>query len=270
MGNKCIKPVLTRKKANEENNIDFSNVSLKKIALKNMSNDTSVYHNQQHIRDVVNFTREAICEVSLSVPNIAYGMWRDVLISAAYLHDICHPAGDSIMTIKEVAASVTGRLPELDATLEHLHSEIGVALLSKTTSFRSYSPKCKEDRIRLITDLIMQTNIGTYKTPCSLKDTRDIAIVILRCADLSHFTFPIASHLKRVGALNNELDASMTPQQNADFIEKFVLPQFEALASICQSPQAEEWLHNVKFKYRYWSELAKDKKMENIITSQHV
>lgn len=234
------------------------NLSLYVLAQASMSNDRSIYHNHRHLQDVVLFIREAIDEAGKTNPAFREREWRDVLIAAAYMHDVAHPAGeDRENTIEAVTRHVTGKLPSIDATLEQLHGEIGVALMRKTTSFLKVALVDRDVRIERITKLILSTNIQTYGVqPIESMDTMAVATVLLRCADLSHFTFDLPKHLRRVDALNREIGSTISREKNAEFVTQFVLPQFEALSRICGTPRAEEWLTNVRFKLRYWTELA--------------
>jgi hypothetical protein len=77
---------------------------------------------------------------------------------------------------------------------------------------------------------------------------------MMRCSDLCHFTFELPLHLKRVAALNKEMGLDFCDQDNEGFINEFVIPQFELLVKVCGTPRTKEWLHNVMFKHKYWSE----------------
>lgn len=231
--------------------------SLYELAQASMSNDASVYHNQRHLRDVVVFVREAIEETVERHPAIAERGWRDALIAAAYMHDVAHPAGESRKTIESLTLHVTGRLPSIDATLEQLHSEIGVEFVIRSSSFSKVPPLDRSALIERIAKLIQSTALETYEPARGAPtDPMAIATVLLRCADLSHFTFDLPTHLRRVRALNRELGFVVPRAKHAEFIRTYALPQFEALAALCASPRAEEWLTSVRFKLRYWSELA--------------
>jgi hypothetical protein len=57
----------------------------------------------------------------------------------SYLLHLHHPAGGDRESIEDVAKYVTGNLPDFKANLEHLHSEIGVAMIKRTKSFSKHA-----------------------------------------------------------------------------------------------------------------------------------
>lgn len=232
------------------------------LVLATMSFSKSVYHNHEHVEEAARFAKEAIAEVEHNNPGLLSPEMASTLVEAAYLHDVYHPAGGDQKTIHDIAEFVTGRLPGLNSTLEHLHGQIGVALLKRTKTFRSLDLVAQARRVELITQLITFTSMDTYertmRVSLDLSDPISVAMIIIRCADLCHLTFELPKHLQRVRALNNELHTVITRADNVGFIERFARPHFEALARICRSARAEEWLVAVRFKHRYWSELATD------------
>lgn len=265
MGQVCCKKGLINQTSNHASTEQGSNngssgslnhedTSLFKIAHANMSNDESVYHNRKHLEDVVKFVKEAINEVSKSVPAIASHEWRVALVTAACMHDICHPAGGDKANIHQIAQHVTGKLPELNATLEHMHGQIGVAMLQQTKSFSKVPQQQKTIQVYRITELIMSTNLETYNIPFEPQlSIMDVAKTIIRCGDLCHFTFELPRHLRRVKALNKELGITM---DNVNFIQRYVVPQFELLSKVSGTPRSKEWLSNILFKLHYWRDLA--------------
>ena len=222
--------------------------SIFKLSLANMSNDISVYHNKTHVIEVVDFMKKTINEMQETVPEFKTKEWRFILVASAYMHDICHPAGQDRTNIEDVAKYVTGNLADLKVNLEHLHSEIGVAMLKRTRSFA----KIATDET-IITELIKATELKTYTVEYP-KSTIEIAKLMIRCSDLCHFTFELPLHLQRVRALNKEMGWDFCFQDNAGFISEFVIPQFELLVKVCGTPCTKEWLHNVMFKHKYWSD----------------
>lgn len=251
MGQVCFKPKknlpppITQSEV-ENNSNTFK--SIFKLSLANMSNDTSIYHNNTHVIEVVDFMKKIINEIDEIVPEFKTKEWRFILVASAYMHDICHPAGQDRAYIEDVAKYVTGKLPDFRANLEHLHSEIGIAMIKRTKSF---SRHMTDENI--ITELIKATELKTYTIEYP-KTTIEIAKLMMRCSDLCHFTFELPLHLNRVTALNKEMGLDFCVQDNAGFINEFVIPQFELLVKVCGTPRTKEWLHNVMFKYKYWSE----------------
>ena len=211
--------------------------SIFKLSMENMSKDSSVYHNITHVIEVVDFMKEIINEMKEIIPEFKTKEWRFILVASAYMHDICHPTGQDR----------TGKLPDVRVSLEHLHSEIGVAIIKRTKSFSRHTTD-----ENIITELIKATELNTYTIEYP-KTTIEIAKLMIRCSDLCHFTFELPLHLKRVKALQKEMGVDFCFQDNADFITEFVIPQFELLVKVCGTPRTKEWLHNVMFKFKYWS-----------------
>ena len=253
MGQICFKPPPPNNTiAHPQSELELENnsntfKSIFKLSLANMSNDISVYHNKTHVIEVVDFMKEIINEMKEIVPEFKTKEWRFILVASAYMHDICHPAGQDRGVIEDVAKYVTGKLPDVRVSLEHLHSEIGVAIIKRTKSFSRHTTD-----ENIITELIKATELKTYTIEYP-KTTIEIAKLMIRCSDLCHFTFKLPLHLKRVEALNKEMGLDFCFQDNADFITEFVIPQFELLVKVCGTPRTKEWLHNVMFKFKYWS-----------------
>lgn len=117
---------------------------------------------------MVRFVKEAIIEVSKSVPQLTSKDWRFALVAAAYMHDINQ---DNIT--QHVTEKLNGR-------------------------------KHKTIHIFRITELIMSTKLDTYSIPYEPQiSVMDIAKTIIRCGDLCHYTFELPRHLRRV---NNEIN----------------------------------------------------------------
>lgn len=217
------------------------------VGLNLMSSDPTVYHNDRHVKDVANFTREILGELKgefLLDQNMS-----KCLYVAALLHDVCHPAGGAN---KDAHENVLARTSSTH--METIHSEVAKSLLLHTNSFACLDDIQRNKNIDIITEIILATELKTYLAPEDERTSQEmmLAKLIIRCADLCHITKSLEYHLLNVKALNNECGVIMTAKQNADFIEKFTKPQFIKLHEFCESERSAYWIKQIDDKIRYW------------------
>lgn len=229
---------------------------ISKWAIMSMSHDPRLYHNDRHIQEVTEFTKEIFDEIP---ENILDKEMKKCIIIAAALHDICHPAGSSN---KQVLDYVAQRLCDNDILetthLETIHSHIAYELLRKSGSFSSLGETKEMHNIYIITELILSTDLQTYienecvKQLSNIEQLR-IAKLIIRCADLCHLVKDLDYHIARINGLNFELGFKLTNSQNLNFIITFAIPLFNELHTICNTKKTKYWVEQVHQKIEYWT-----------------
>ena len=216
----CIFSSSTTKKSQ----INFA----KKTAINYMEHGTNMYHTMEHIDDVVSFVRLVIASLrkhkKLKSHVIAH--LENILIPAAYLHDIGHPTNGPREKLEQLVFQKSSNVDIL-VSMEELHIELCKVECGDVIH---------SDMLPIL-DLIRSTNIKTYST-----DHNDLEKTIIRCADLSHFTFTWKKHYRSTRHLCNELDIYISPQSQINFIENIILPQFKLLNSLINTPESKTWL----------------------------
>jgi 3'5'-cyclic nucleotide phosphodiesterase len=219
------------------------------VAMNMMSDDPEVYHNDRHVRDVADFLKEAIRELP---DDLMFDKNKErCMITAALMHDVCHPAGKSN---KEIHDNMVEILCDDSHSnhLETIHAQIAISLLNKSNSFASLGTVVQARNYDFITEMIKATDMATYFEE-EEDEEKAIAKLIIRCADLCHVTKDMDYHMLNVKALNTELGIVLTSEQNANFLKKFALPLFNKLDDICKTEKTAEWVAAVENKIVYWS-----------------
>ena len=208
-----------------------------------------MYHNMEHIDDVVSFVRLVIASLrgkkkrrkSNTITRL-----ENILIPAAYLHDLGHPMNEPRVILenmvyrklKEKGQLLTETETNLATiTMEDLH----VALCKTECGDVIHS-----DMLPIL-ELIKSTDLKTYTS-----DHNDLGKTIIRCADLSHVTFPWQKHKRSTRRLCKELNMSISPQCQIEFIESVVLPQFRLLDLLMKTPESKEWVGCVLDNLSMW------------------
>jgi HD superfamily phosphohydrolase len=228
----------------------ISNELARAIGLKLMSKDDNVYHNKQHVLDVEQFTSEIFDELQDKYQ--LSDLIKKCIKTAAILHDVCHPAGYSNNNIHEL---VVKSINIQSDHMETKHSKISEFILHKTNSFLSLGKELQEYYIQFIIKLILSTDLNTYEKKQEEQEELKLAILILRCADLSNLTKSLDDHLLSTNRLNNELGITISPQNNIEFIIKYVLPIFTQLDFYCKSKKSNDWINNINHKIEYWNNI---------------
>lgn len=215
-------------------------------ALSMMSPDITVYHNYDHAKDVADFTQ--VIMKSLKPEYSLDANTEKCMTAAALMHDVCHPAGKSNDSFhKSVAKSMCGETDHL----ETIHASIAIVLMRNTQSFVSLGEEKQKKNYAFIEKIIHATDMKTY-----FEEEADPKIalckLIIRCADLSHFTKDSTYHLQNVQRLNTEIGTVMTPQSNVKFIQVFVVPLYKNLHKYCYESVAEQWMEAINEKLLYW------------------
>lgn len=99
-----------------------------------------------------------------------------------------------------------------------------------------------------IAELIKATELKTYSV-----DHTNLPITLIRCADLSHFTFKWPEHTQRCRRLCAETKMVFDAKSQVDFMTKFVVPQFVLLDRLMQTPLSAHWLDQVNKNLTKWN-----------------
>jgi hypothetical protein len=226
-----------------------SNELARIIGLTLMSKNENIYHNEKHVLEVEAFTQEIFNE--LKECHIILDIIKKCIKTAAILHDVAHPAGYTNHYIHE---HIIHSLIIKSNHMETKHSKITEFLLLKTNSFNIFGKDLQEYYINVIEKLIMATDINTYHES-DLELELELPILIIRCADLSNLSKSLDEHIKSIHKLNNELGFVLSPQDNIDFIIKYVLPIFTKLHTYCESQKSQEWINSINQKIEYWKSM---------------
>ena len=218
------------------------------IALQMMRHDSNIYHNKQHVKDVAEFAELIMIELQ---EYITSEMHKHI-ITAAMMHDVCHPAGRPFSEIKDKVHDLYEQNTE-PSHLESMHAEIAVNILIRSNSFLEQGENKQEEHLKMISELIMATDIKSYSNNPQILSDIEIAKTIIRCADLCHLAKNMNKHFEAIAALNQEIGMTISPKHHADFIKTYAIPQFQKLHELCKTDISDEWLKNVNNKLEYWS-----------------
>ena len=258
---------------------------LKKLSQANMSTDSSMFHTTDHVDAVADFMQKALaCLRIRTLDDTRLGSREDfdrVMISAAYMHDVCHPAGnaDERLKIERLASEI--RDPVLDsndvvhrrsmeilksidkvltdiknAKLEALHALVGVHYACGPLAFSTYQKQ-------FMMCMILATDLCSYSDIASIDmiepTVKDYGKVLIRCSDLSHFTMPWKQHLIWVKRLCKELSIDLSPEKQVHFIDTFVLPHFKALNCFLRCEESLYWIACVHSNRSVWESMMHSK-----------
>ncbi len=258
---------------------------LKQLSKANMSRDSEMFHTIDHVDAVADFMQKALTNMRFrTLDDTMLGSKEDfdrIMISAAYMHDVCHPAGkaseririeklaseihDNSYNVSDVSdvsfGSVHRRSMEIiksinnitsditNAKLEALHALVGVHYASGPMMFTVYQKQFMMCMI-LATDLCSYSDIASMDM--IMPTVNDIGKVLIRCSDLSHFTMSWKYHLLWVKRLCKELSIDISPRKQVEFIDKFVLPHFKALHCFLRSQDTIDWIASINSNRRVW------------------
>ena len=201
-----------------------------------------MYHTMEHIDEAVCFVRLVIA--SLRKEKRKKSMvtrLENILIPAAYLHDLGHPMNEPRVKLEKMVSKKSFKLSETEMyslNIEDLHAELCKAECGHIIH---------SDMLPIL-DLIKSTNLKTYTT-----NHHDIGKTIIRCADLSHFTFMWETHKRSTRRLCTELNIPISPQSQIEFIEMVVLPQFRLLDSLIKTPESKAWVECICDNLTMWN-----------------
>lgn len=240
---------------------------IRDISIANMSSDNSIFHTKNHVQQVVvHFATKALKCFDILEPDATWlynrSQFESVILCSAYMHDIYHPANgkshiDKEMIVKIASECLTGDIVNHiedtnSVNLEVLHAIIGVHHTPDSFQFNS-------NQKQFMMHMIMATELDSYsdiKIMNVISPTlQDIGKTIMRCSDLSHFTMPWKEHLLWVQRLCNEMEFEMNVCGQIDFIDKFVLPQFNILHCFARSKDTLKWLSCIMENKKVWKSM---------------
>lgn len=251
---------------------------MRKISTASMSSDTTVFHTIDHIDAVTNFMQKALeCFRIKILDDAMLGTRRTfniIMISSAFMHDVCHPAGnlDKRSVIEQIASTcldiigdtmhrksleiqsyIEHTLTDVKTTkLEALHALVGVHYASGAITFTTYQKQFMMCMI-LATDLNSYHDIANMDTV--MPTTKDIGKILMRCSDLSHFTMQWKDHLSWVKRLCKELCIDISPGNQVEFIDTYVLPQFKMLHCFLRCQESLDWISCIESNRSIWESM---------------
>lgn len=245
---------------------------VRSISRAHMSNNENIFHNHLHVEQVASFMNMALGEFKfLDINDSRIGCidtFRKIMICAAYMHDICHPANDMHMSRRSVeiiagldiktnmntsirlARHVSYTLCDMkNPKLEFLHALIGLNLTDTSISLDVYQKQ-------FLMCMILATDLDTYSDISNIDlatpSIRDVGKVLIRCSDMSHFTLKWTDHILWVHRLCTEMNTMISAKNQVEFIDKYVMPQFKVLHCLARSPVTFNWLTSVAALRQVW------------------
>ena len=232
-----------------ENELSKVETNMRTLSFHSLSQNTkNTYHNKRHVTDVVNFSKEILRIFHVPCTSIEH----KVVVYAAYLHDIYHPANNTI-DLQLYYTNLTKTCCDEIKNLEDFHARISTYILE--TQIYDHEISTSPNAKHLIYDLILSTGLKTY----SYEDPhieREKLKCILRCADLCHFTFATKLHKEYSLRLMTEMNVSVNPIENVQFIDKFVIPTYEKLFRFHQSYEIIEYINRINVNRLFWVNLS--------------